>query len=243
MGRYVADLTGKKIGEWTVLNLSGRTSSGTRYLCKCSCGNMKELSRNSLLKTKYGCIDCLWKYNRKLDLLGLKINSWTVLEVDVYRKGKQTRFICQCKCGEKKSISNNSLRNNRTRNCIDCSNKARRKKRIINSQGYVLLHMEDHPNCWVNGKIFEHQYVMSQYLGRPLEKNENVHHKNGNRSDNRIENLELWETSQPCGQRKEDKYNDNLEWNRNYRKDQKRIRLKKESRQLLLFSTDNSEQA
>jgi hypothetical protein len=46
---------------------------------------------------------------------------------------------------------------------------------------------------------------MEQYLGRQLLPNENVHHINGNRQDNRIENLEIWDTRQPKGQRIPDK--------------------------------------
>lgn len=77
----------------------------------------------------------------------------------------------------------------------------------INNQGYRLVRMPDHPNAMLKGYVHEHRLVMSRILGRPLRPGENVHHRNGDRSDNRPENLELWVKTQPSGQRAEDLVN------------------------------------
>lgn len=61
--------------------------------------------------------------------------------------------------------------------------------------------------CVRDRYIRQHRYVMELKLGRKLRPYEQVHHKNGRRSDNRLKNLELWATYQPCGQRVKDLIN------------------------------------
>jgi hypothetical protein len=68
----------------------------------------------------------------------------------------------------------------------------------LTAQGYRKIH--------INGvELWQHRHVMEQHLGRPLLNHETVHHINGVRDDNRLENLEVWSKSQPYGQRVMDK--------------------------------------
>jgi hypothetical protein len=71
-------------------------------------------------------------------------------------------------------------------------------------KGYIMKRVPGHPRARTGNYVFEHILVMEAALGRYLESDESVHHKNGVRDDNRIENLELWIRPQPSGIRVED---------------------------------------
>ena len=76
--------------------------------------------------------------------------------------------------------------------------------RYVTKDGYVMVRADGHPNADSRGQVPEHVLVMTGVLGRPLRKGETVHHKNGLRADNRPDNLELWASNHPAGQRVSD---------------------------------------
>lgn len=93
-------------------------------------------------------------------------------------------------------------------------NPAWRGGKIVVAGGYVKLKSHGHPNADSGNYVMEHRLVVEKRLGRYLEPHENVHHINGVKSDNRDENLELWSTCQPKGQRVEDK----IQWAKDFLK-------------------------
>lgn len=60
-----------------------------------------------------------------------------------------------------------------------------------NRKPYREIYLPDHPRSTKAGYVREHRLVMEQLLGRYLERNEVVHHKNGDTLDNRPDNLEV----------------------------------------------------
>jgi len=76
--------------------------------------------------------------------------------------------------------------------------------RSHHKRGYVIVRAPGHPRADHYAYVFEHILVMELLLGRYLDGDETVHHRNGVRDDNRPENLELWCHPQPSGVRARD---------------------------------------
>lgn len=154
-----------------------------------------------------------------LNHLGQSFGRWTVLSrVDNDRR-TSARWLCRCSCGTERAVCGHSLRQGISKSCgcLIREDNAKRKGpnaagwkggRTKSSCGYRLVQMPDHPAARAVGYVAEHRLVMEKKIGRYLRPEETVHHMNGVRDDNRPENLELWTSRQPRGQR----VSDLVEW-------------------------------
>ena len=103
----------------------------------------------------------------------------------------EVKNFCQCGCGE---IVKNKFKhghNIKFLHKIGTDASHWKNGRWIHKRGYIWIWNRNHPFANADGYVYEHRLIMEKHLGRYLTKQEVVHHKNGIKNDNRIENLEL----------------------------------------------------
>lgn len=86
----------------------------------------------------------------------------------------------------------NGPKDRRAKHCRKCMEQPRPREglaRFHAKTGYNYLMISGSP-------VWEHRYIMEQHIGRKLSRKEHVHHKNGIKTDNRLDNLEIMDASE-----------------------------------------------
>lgn len=155
---------------------------------------------------------------KRLELVGERFGRLIVIE-NAGNVGRYPAWRCRCDCGREIISTTPKLRSGNTRSC-GCLRKEIAGERFhelnvskghkysrITNYGYKTLYDPANPCANKRGEVLEHRKVMEDYIGRPLTENEVIHHKNGIKTDNRIENLQILSRSEHQKLHKTDYWN------------------------------------
>lgn len=224
----VIDLVGRTFERWTVIEFAGKTNAGAaKWKCVCSCEAKTEriITANALKAGQTKSCGC---YHDEVIVgrlePGQKFGHWTVIERAERPDGMVNRNAywkvrCDCPAKTEKVVQGAALRNGGSTSCGCERNRisgewqrSHRGALHPNWKGGGWENVHGYREIMENGKqVLEHRSVMEHHLGRKLLPTEIVHHKNGIRVDNRIDNLEICKDFQPPGQRVTDATEDEID--------------------------------
>lgn len=137
------------------------------------------------------------------NLAGRRFGKLTVIRYDHTENNKNACWLCICDCGNLVVLRGYDISSGHTKSC-GCyrrefasgnSSKWWNGGKAKHSKGYTRTYNPEHPRSDSNGYVFEHIVVAEGVLGRSLNELEVVHHINGNKRDNRPENLMVFPTT------------------------------------------------
>ena len=160
-----------------------------KWLAKCAPDLLREHKYKSGRRAKYGkLVDSKWLRQKYINE---KLSQEKIAKLVGCKPGAVSYFLYKHEIPTRTYLEACRLRGT---DQISAENHWNWKGgRIRHSAGYILVRAVDHPDARHRGYILEHRLVMEKKIGRRLKRTEVVHHINGDKADNRIENLAMYD--------------------------------------------------
>lgn len=128
------DLAGRKFGRLTVLEPRASRGDKTAWLCRCECGQQKEITSSNLTTGRSLSCGCLQRErvaeSLVHDLTGQQFGRWTVIARAERPSSRPTTWLCRCSCGQEKPVAAGSLMSGDSLSC-GCLKRERTSERLL----------------------------------------------------------------------------------------------------------------